>query len=41
MSEEYVSSAVTDIFVLNDKRADDRTELEKIQKLYESLDLFG
>ena len=40
LSEDYVASTVTDIFDLNDKRADDRTELEKIRKLYASLDLF-
>lgn len=40
LSAEYIAAAVTDTFDLNDKRAYYRIELEKIRKLYESLDLF-
>ncbi len=40
LSDEYISSTVKDIFDINERRANDRTELDKLHQLYESLDLF-
>lgn len=40
LSDEYISSTVKDIFDINERRANDRTELDKLHRLYESLDLF-
>lgn len=40
MSDEYISSTVKGIFDINERRANDRTELNKLHQLYESLDLF-
>ncbi len=40
LSDEYISSTVKDIFDINERRANDRTELDKLHRLYKSLDLF-
>ena len=40
LSDEYISSTVKGIFDINERRANDRTELNKLHQLYESLDLF-
>ena len=40
LSDEYISSTVKDIFDINERRTNDRTELDKLHRLYESLDLF-